>query len=154
MDAHKQTLHGRVGLTMTAVRNDYWIPRLRSFTKRLIKGCFGCKRYQATAFAQPPTGNLPRDRTEGSWPFQVVGIDYAGPILYRAKKGQGNKSYIWLYACSLTRALYLELLPDLTTEKCILIARRGRPQNLFRQWKDFRRRSKVVAQGYERRTVT
>jgi hypothetical protein len=33
MHAHTQTLHGRVGLTMTSVREHYWIPRLRSLTK-------------------------------------------------------------------------------------------------------------------------
>ena len=114
---------------MIEVRKNYWIPRLRSLTKRVIKRCYGCKRFQITAFAQPPTGNLPMDRTEGSSPFQVVGIDC------RAKKDQ-KKSYILLYACSLTRGLYLELLPDLTTGECIrslkrLIARRGRPQNIY-----------------------
>ena len=120
---------------MTEVRKNYWIPCLRSLIKRVIKRCYGCKRFQITAFAQPPTGNLPKDRTEGSSPFQVVGIDYAGPIHYRAKKDQ-KKSYILLYACSLTRGLYLELLPDLTTGECIrslkrLIARRGRPQKIY-----------------------
>ena len=79
MDAHIRTLHGGVGLVMTDVRKDYWIPRLRSLTKRIIKRCYGSKRHQASAFAKPPPGNLPRNRTEGSWPFQVVGIDYAGP---------------------------------------------------------------------------
>ena len=115
MDAHVQTLHGGVGITMTQLRKNYWILRLRSLAKRVIKRCYGCKRFQVTAFAQPPTGNLPRNRTEGSSAFQVVGIDYAGPIYNRARKDQ-KKSYILLYACSLTRGLYLELLLDLTTE--------------------------------------
>jgi hypothetical protein len=87
-------------------------------------------------FAQPPPGNLPRDRTEGSWPFQVVGIDYAGPILYRTTKNHEKKSYILLCACSLTRSIYLELVPNLTTEECIrslkrLIARRGRSDKIY-----------------------
>ena len=136
MNAHAQTLHGGIGLTMTSARENYWIPRLRSLTKRVIKRCYGCKRHQVTAFAQPPPGNLPRDRTEGSWPFQVVGIDYAGPILYRTTKNHEKKSYILLCACSLTRSIYLELVPNLTTEECIrslkrLIARRGRPDKIY-----------------------
>ena len=28
-DAHALTLHGGVGLTMTYIRRDYWIPHLR-----------------------------------------------------------------------------------------------------------------------------
>ena len=135
-NAHEQTLHGGVGLTMADVRRKYWIPRLRSLTKRAIKQCYGCKRFQVTAFAHPPTGNLPRDRTEGSTPFQVVGVDYAGPIKYRTKMKREGKAYILLYACSLTRALYLELLPNLSTEEFLrslkrLIARRGRPEKIY-----------------------
>ena len=54
MDTHQITLHGGVGLVMTAIRKDYWIPRLQSLSKRVIKSCCGCKRHQVTAFAQPP----------------------------------------------------------------------------------------------------
>ena len=65
-DSHVLTLHGGVGLTMAFIRRDYWIPRLRQLTKKVIRGCFGCKRFQATAFHGPPPGNLPIDRTTGS----------------------------------------------------------------------------------------
>lgn len=134
--SHIQTLHGGVGLTMANVRERYWIPRLRSMTKRVIKRCYGCKRFQATAFTDPPPGNLPRDRTEGSSPFQVVGVDYAGPIKYRTSKNREGKAYILLYACSLTRAVYLELTKTLETEEFIatlkrLIARKGRPEKIY-----------------------
>ena len=57
-DAHVLTLRGRVGLSMTYIRRDYWIPRLRRLTKKVICGCFGCKRSQAAAFRNPPPGNL------------------------------------------------------------------------------------------------
>ena len=132
-DAHLQTLHGGVGLTMSMVRESYWIPKLHQLTKKVIRKCYGCKRFQAAAFANPPTGNLPRERTEGSIPFQVIGVDFAGPIYYRqTAKSEGN-SYIMLYTCSLTRALYLEVLPDMTCEEFLgsfkrMIANRGHPQ--------------------------
>ena len=73
MDAHTSSLHGGVGITMTTVRETYWIPRLRYLTKRMIKSCYRCKRFQVTAFPKPPIGNLPKDRTVGERPFQVVG---------------------------------------------------------------------------------
>ena len=134
-NAHKKTLHGGVGLTMSEVRRTYWIPRLRRLARKAIKKCHGCKRFQARALSNPPPGNLPRDRTEGTAPFQVVGLDYAGPITYRKKKSE-RKAYILLYACSLTRALHLDLLPDLSTEEFIfsfkrLVARRGRPRKIY-----------------------
>ena len=132
---HKHTLHGGVGLTMAKVRETYWVPRLRQLVKRLIKRCYGCKRFHVSAFANPPPGNLPTDRTEGTSPFQVVGIDYARPIKYHDSKNKG-KAYIVLYACSLSRALYLELTKTMETEEFItslkrFIARKGRPVKIY-----------------------
>ena len=70
-DAHHCTLHGGVGLTMARVRESYWVPRLRRVTKKVIMQCYGCHQFQANAVPKPPPGNLPRDRIEGSRPFQV-----------------------------------------------------------------------------------
>ena len=136
MHAHKLSCHGGVGMTMAKFREKYWSPRLRSIVKRVTKACQTCKRFRAIAVPNPPTGNLPRDRTEGNTAFQVVGVDYAGPIKYLAKGKRERKAYVILYACSLTRAVYLELLPSQETTEFLrsfkrLIARRGRPQKIY-----------------------
>ena len=136
MHAHLQTLHEGVGLTIASVRECYWVPRLRSLTKRVIRSCYGCKRYQITALANPPTGSLPKERTEGSVPFKYIGVDFAGPVKYLSKSKREMKAYIVLYACCLTRAVYLEILPNLSVEEFIrsikrLIARRRRPEKIF-----------------------
>ena len=136
MLSHLVALHGGVGLTMTKVREHHWVPRLRRLAKKVIKSCFGCKRFQATALTNPPPGSLPSDRTEGTAAFQVVGVDFAGPMKYRKGKKNEGKAYIVLYACSLTRGIYLELLPSLETEEFMsslkrFIARRGRPNTFY-----------------------
>ena len=87
--------------------------------RTIINRCYGCKRFQAVAHVHPPVGNLPKDRTEGSVPFQVIGVDFAGPIAYRTKGNKDGKTYIILFTCSLTRAVYLELLPNPTMEEFI-----------------------------------
>ena len=99
------------------------------------KKCNDCKRFRAVAVVNPPPGNLPTDRTVGSSAFQVIGVDYAGPIPYRTAKNRERKSYILLYTCSLSRAIH-ELLPDLTTAEFIyslkkFISRRGRPRKIY-----------------------
>ena len=91
-DAHVQTLHGGVGLTMSNIREKYWIPKLRQLSKQTIRKCHGCKRFQARAFAKPPTGNLPKERTEGEAPFQVIGVDFAGPVYYKQAAKREGKS--------------------------------------------------------------
>ena len=80
---HVETLHGGVGLTMAAVREDYWVPNLRRLVKSIRTDCWGCKRSRAAAFVAPPPGQLPEDRTTGQTAFEVVGTDFAGPIRYR-----------------------------------------------------------------------
>ncbi len=77
---HLEMLHGGVSLTMIKIRQRYWIPRLRRLTKRVTRGCYGCKRFQVQAYADPPTASLPLERTTGSTPFKVIGVDFAGPI--------------------------------------------------------------------------
>lgn len=39
LHAHKISVHGGVGLTMTKLREKSWVPRLRRLTKRLIRSC-------------------------------------------------------------------------------------------------------------------
>lgn len=134
--SHVDTLHGGVALTMTRVRERYWVPRLRKLAKQVVKACSGCKRFQATALAAPPPGLLPTDRTEGNTPFKVIGVDFAGPLKYRVRSKEEGKAYLVLYACSLTRGLFLEVLPNLETSEFVrslkrLIARRGHPAKVY-----------------------
>ncbi|XP_028419006.1 uncharacterized protein LOC114544621 [Dendronephthya gigantea] len=133
---HLRTLHGGVQLTMTSVRKDYWVPRLRRLVKGTVKECHGCRRFRARAVADPPPGNLPEDRTQGTYPFQVIGVDYAGPIRYKKRAKVEGKAYIAVYTCSLCRAVYLDLMASLETQEFLLslkrfIARKGRPKKIY-----------------------
>ena len=134
--AHISTLHGGVGMTMAKIREYHWIPRLRQLVKKIRSKCQGCKRFQTKAFQTPPLGKLPNSRTQETAPFQVLGIDFAGPIKYHDKGKKEKKSYMVMFACSLTRAVHLELVRSLETEEFInclkkFIARRGRPELVY-----------------------
>ena len=68
--------------------------------------------------------------------FQVIGLDFAGPIMFKKGYSKQNKSYILLFTCSLSRAIHLELVPNQTTEEFIttfkrLIARTGAPEKIY-----------------------
>ena len=81
----------------------------------------------------PPPGNLPKSRTDGSRTFQVIGVDFAGPIRYSPKAKKDSTAYLALYACSLTRAVHLDLVKSLETSEFVaslkrFIAQRGRPE--------------------------
>ena len=61
----------------------------------------------------PPPANLPTTRTERSTAHQIIRVDYAGPLRYQKSKGKEGKAYILLYACSLTRGVLLDLMPNM-----------------------------------------
>ncbi len=133
---HGETLHGGVSLTMAAVREQFWVPRLRSLVKLVRSRCYGCKRFRAIAMTKPAPGQLPEERTTVGGAFEVVGTDFAGPIRYKRKQKKEGKAYLAIFACSLSRAVHLELLPNMETETFIaclkrLIARRGRPRIIY-----------------------
>ena len=133
---HCETLHGGVGLTMAAVRERYRIPKLRSLVKSVRSECHGCKRFTTTPFSPPMPGPLPEDRSTVAAAFEVIGTDFAGPIRYKQRKKSEGKAYLAVFTCSLSRAVHLELLPSLATDKYIqclkrLIARRGRPRAIY-----------------------
>ena len=134
--AHLSTIHGGIGLTMTKVRERYRVPCLCRLTKKIMKRCYGCKRLHAKAFQVPPPGKLPTMRTKGTTQYEVVGVDFAGPIRYSLKSKKEVKAYLTLYACSLTRAVHLDLVKSLTASEFIVslkrfIARRGTPQLIY-----------------------
>ena len=118
------------------MRETHWVPRLHQLVKRLIKPCYRCKRFDAVAYSNPLPGNLPQDRTVGTTPFQIVGVDYAGPVKCHVSRNREGKAYILLYACSLSLALHLELTKTMETEEFIstlkrFIARKGCPEKIY-----------------------
>ena len=134
--AHPKTIHRGVNITMTNIKENYWIPGLRQLTKKVISKCHGCKRFHSKSFTTPIPGYLPKTRTEQNLPFKVIGADYAGPIYCKRKSKREVKVYILLFTCSVSTAIHLEILTNQTTGEFIKalerpVARRGRPQIIY-----------------------
>ncbi|XP_067022915.1 uncharacterized protein [Acropora muricata] len=114
--------------------------------KNILKSKYGqmseiVNAYVQNIMALPMiTGSHPKKIHEfyekGQTSFQVIGVDFAGPLRYRKKPKTEGKAYILLYACSLTRAMYVDLVQNLETTEFIrslkcFIALRGRPQRIY-----------------------
>ena len=154
-EAHLQTIHGGVTLTMTRIRGQYWIPTLRQLVKRIIKSCYGCKRFNISHYPKPSQGLTSTDRTRQDLPFSVIGTDYAGPFICNTKGKRYIKVYLLLFTCSLTRAVHLEILSNQTTQEFMqalkrLIIRRGRPKVIYSDnAKTFEKASKWIKRVYK-----
>ena len=61
------------------------------------------KRNHATTYPNPKPGPLTKDKTEQYYLFQVIGVDYAGPVSNRSKTSKYFKAYILLFSCSQKR---------------------------------------------------
>ena len=82
---HNQIMHLGVANTMASVRESWWIPKLRARVKKTIKRCNVCKVFNTRQY-EAPTSALPEYMSERSRPFEVTGVDFAGPLSYRVGK--------------------------------------------------------------------
>ncbi|XP_072757728.1 uncharacterized protein [Anoplolepis gracilipes] len=132
-DAHTRTCHGGTQITLTFIRNYYWIVGGRLPVKSHILRCVICIRYRQKR-AQQLMGQLPSERvTPTTRPFLHTGVDYAGPLLIKTWKGKNArqyKAYIVVFVCYSTSAVHLELVTDYSADAFIaaykrFTARRG-----------------------------
>ena len=73
--------------------------RVSARVNRFIRNCHHCVIYTAMPFPRPKPGTLPKQRIREYHLFQVIGVDYVGPIYYRSKNKAISKSYILLFSC-------------------------------------------------------
>lgn len=90
--------------------------------KSVLSRCHVCRRFKAKP-VQQVTAPLPHDRIAESPPFEVSGVDFAGP-LYVKVSGALTKAYIALFTCAVTRAAHLELVSSQSTEHFLLVLKR------------------------------
>lgn len=84
---------------------------------------------------------LPADRVRPGRAFEAAGVDYAGPFQIKHLDKDGSlvsleKSWIAVFVCMKTRAVHLDVVPDLTSNSFIacyerFVARRGHCYKMF-----------------------
>ena len=145
-DVHQKELHAGVNHTLVALRNEFWITNGRRAVKNVVKSCLKCRMYMPKRLTVP-MAPLPEDRVNEASPFEIIGIDFTGPVIVEETKmvtkrktkkvpvkvvkvKTTSKYYIALTTCAVTRAIHLELVPDMTTDAFIrsfrrFVSRRG-----------------------------
>ena len=131
-DSHKRVMHGGVKLTLTELRARLWIVQGRQFVKKLLYKYVICRKLEGRPYQAPPSPPLPEFRVKECPPFAYTGVDFAGPLYVKTYTGPQQKVWICLYACCVTRAIHLDLVPSLTTSAFLrslrrFSARRGTP---------------------------
>lgn len=132
---HRRILHGGIQSTLIALRERWWITQARQLVTSTLHRCKVCARFRATK-GTAPTAPLPAERTTPTHPFDVTGVDFAGPLYIKGPSDSSTKAYIALFTCATSRAVHLELVLDLTTKSFIaafrrFISRRGAPSIMY-----------------------
>ena len=113
----------------------FWIVKGQSAVKKLLHQCTVCAWFNGRAYTVPESPQMPEFRFQECAAFSHVGLDDAGP-LYDKDKEVGMNIWIALFTSGVSRALHLELVPDMTTEaflRCFkrFATRRGTPLKII-----------------------
>lgn len=136
--AHKMTFHGGARLTLSWLRNEYWLIGGNRAVKQRLRQCGLCRRH-APEYQYQIMGDLPAARCNPSRPFYNTGVDYTGFVDIKTNKGRGvktTKGYIAVFVCMVTKAVHLEVVSDLTSSAFLaalrrMSARRGAPRYIY-----------------------
>lgn len=132
-DVHMQTMHGGSQLMRSVIRQTYWVPHLQQVIRSCITKCVVCTRFKQKTINQM-MANLPAERLRPARSFRQVGIDYAGPVIIKARYDRRCKTlakgYIAVFVCLISKAVHLEVVESLKSETFLdalsrFMARRG-----------------------------
>ena len=127
MQSHENVNHNGVGETLTEIRSQIWIIKGRQAVKDVLSKCVTCKKLQGRTYSSPPTPPLLAFRVSEEMAFSKLGVDFAGPLYVKniySSKGEMHKCYIALFTCASTRALHVELTPDLFANSFLRVLKR------------------------------
>ncbi|KIH64176.1 hypothetical protein ANCDUO_05517 [Ancylostoma duodenale] len=118
-DAHSP-LHCGIAHAMANVRKQFWIPKLRQMTRKLVGRCVPCQKLNNLPYRYPDMDDLPERRVQRIRPFEHIGIDYFGPLSAK-RDDETVKVYGIILTCATTRMIHLELVPDMSTSHLLLV---------------------------------
>ena len=120
---HERIHHSGVSSTVTAIRQLYWIPAIRTYVRKLLRKCVICVKLTGKPYKLPDPPPLPKTRTEDPTPFSVCGVDFTG-AMHVCEGESERKVCIYLFTCATTRAVHLEVVLDMTVESFMLAFRK------------------------------
>ena len=105
----------------------YWIVRGRNYIRATLQKCAIFKKFNARCYHYPSSTTLQKSRDNKCNPFWSIGVDYVGPLYYKAykqplfsvttyDKKEIFKCNVVLQTCIITRDIILDLIKDSYTK--------------------------------------
>ena len=129
-------MHNGVKETLTDLESRFWVVKGQQTVRSAISSCATCKKLDGRPYNAPPQPPLRDFRVSDEMAFTQVGVDFAGPDYLKDVYSKSKKVYkacIAIFTCASSRAVRLELVPDLsrgTFLRCLkrFVSRRGVPR--------------------------
>ncbi|KAL7631639.1 UNVERIFIED_CONTAM: hypothetical protein RMT77_018057 [Armadillidium vulgare] len=119
--AHFDCKHLGIQATLTNLRlKGFWITSARTTIKRVLSECIVCKKFNNFAFQYPRFTNFSKAQVDLFRPFRHVGLDFTKHWWVKVKGSPtSQKMFILIYTCMHVRAIYLDLVPDMSTQSFV-----------------------------------
>lgn len=136
---HRVNCHTGPSLLLSLTRQRYWILSGRNVVRSRVHACNVCFRARPRSCSPPIMADLPKCRFQVSKPFAHTGLDYCGPLnitLTRKRGIRSQKAYVCVFICLSTRAVHVEVAPDLSTDSFLnalkrFLSRRGSVEKIY-----------------------
>ena len=120
---HEELKHMGTELLIAYVQHYFWITGGREMAKGIRRDCITCRKDRAKPGAQL-MGDLPEFRLEyGSSPFRNTAVDLFGPLEIGLPRNRTAKRWGVLFTCLVTRAIFIDLVPSLSSADFLLALR-------------------------------
>ena len=134
--------HVTIKQTLSELRQKVWICRSRAFVRKALKDCTLRRRFAGQPFHYPVAPPLTKLRLYDKSSFYTSGIDNFDPLyvknIFQSKQDNSTLFKVWvtLYTCAASRAVILDLVPQLDSHSFIrsfrrFVARRGCLSNVI-----------------------
>lgn len=135
---HENNYHTGIQTTLNLFRQNFWVTDGRNQVRKIVRDCIKCFRFNAKTIDYL-IGDLPAPRVQANRPFSHVGIDFCGPFYIKEKKFRIRnriKTYVCVFICISIKAVHLEVVSDLTTQRFIdalkrFFSRRGFSSHIY-----------------------
>ncbi|XP_024872186.1 uncharacterized protein LOC112454821 [Temnothorax curvispinosus] len=128
---HTRLGHVHVTALLNVLREEYWVIHGQKVARSIVRKCVVCAQQNAQPFTVA-TAPLPMNRVRDARVFEIVGVDFAGPLFLK----NDVKAWVCIFTCAVYRAVNFELVSSLSTDKfieafCRFVDRRGQPSTVY-----------------------
>ena len=137
---HESNKRSSAKYTLNEFRQKFWLLCGRRIVRNIIRACVTCCKRHCKSYRYPPLPPLTLLRLNDLRPFFTVEIGNFGPVfirnIYFVENDTMHKAWVTLYTCAASRAICLDLVPNMNSASFIqsfkrFYSRYGCPDNVI-----------------------